>query len=139
MTGLLPGRRNSFVIIPHEHQGAACLEALDLAKKIVELASDKQASDIVMLDLRQISMLADFFVICSASSERQLTALQDGIVDEIRNDAHRRPARREGRSSSGWVLLDYGDVVVHLFSPAERDYYGLEELWSEASPMIRVQ
>jgi ribosome-associated protein len=106
---------------------------------VVDIASEKQASDIVMLDLQRVSMLADYFVICSAGSERQINALQDGILDEIRNTDHRRPARREGRSSSGWVLLDYGDVVVHIFAPAERDYYGLEELWSEASPVVRVQ
>jgi ribosome-associated protein len=115
------------------------LEPLDLARQIVDLASEKQASDIVMLDLRKVSLLADFFVICSASSERQLNAIQDGIVEELRNTEHRRPIRREGTASSGWLLLDYGDVVVHVFAPEEREYYQLEDLWADAPAVVRIQ
>ena len=114
-------------------------EVQDLARQIVEIASDRQASDIVLLDLRRISLLADYFVICSGTSERQITALRDDIVEELRNNAHRRPARREGTPASGWVLLDYGDIVVHIFAPAERDYYQLEELWADAAPIVRIQ
>jgi ribosome-associated protein len=105
----------------------------------VEIASDRQASDIVMLDLRAISLLADYFVICSGTSERQINALQDDIVDKVRNDQHRRPDRKEGDAAAGWILLDYGDVVVHIFAPAERDYYRLEELWVHAPAVVRVQ
>ncbi|MPZ15222.1 MAG: ribosome silencing factor [Chloroflexi bacterium] len=119
--------------------GASRLEAQDLAKQIVEIASEKQASDIIMLDLRPISLLADYFVICSGSSERQITAIQADIVGEVRNSARGKPTRQEGRPSSGWVLLDYGDVVVHIFAPAEREYYRLEEVWAEASPVLRMQ
>jgi ribosome-associated protein len=119
--------------------GADRLEAQDLARQIVDLASEKQASDIVLLDLRKVSLLADYFVVCSGSSERQINAVRDDIVERIRETAHRRPLRREGTASSGWVLLDYGDVVVHIFAPAEREYYRLEELWSDASPVVRVQ
>jgi ribosome-associated protein len=115
------------------------LEPLDLAKQIVDLASEKQASDIVMLDLRKVSLLADYFVICSAQSERQINAIQDDIVEDLRNNAHRRPMRREGTPSSGWVLLDYGDVVIHIFAPEEREYYQLEDLWAEAPAVVRVQ
>ena len=92
-----------------------------------------------MLDLRKVSLLADFFVICSASSERQLNAIQDGIVEELRNAEHRRPIRREGTASSGWLLLDYGDVVVHVFAPEEREYYQLEDLWADAPAVVRIQ
>jgi ribosome-associated protein len=92
-----------------------------------------------MLDLRKVSLLADFFVICSASSERQLNAIQDGIVEELRNTEHRRPIRREGTASSGWLLLDYGDVVVHVFAPEEREYYQLEDLWADAPAVVRIQ
>ena len=115
------------------------LEAADVARLVVDLASEKQASDIVMLDLRQISLLADYFVICSAGSERQMAAVVDEIRTVLRNEHHLRPLREEGKSSSGWILLDYGDVVVHVFAPAERDYYRLEELWSNALPVVRVQ
>jgi ribosome-associated protein len=119
--------------------GADRLEAQDLARQIVDLASEKQASDIVMLDLRKVSLLADYFVVCSGNSERQINALLDDIVDRVRESVHRRPLRREGTASSGWVLLDYGDVVVHIFAPVEREYYRLEELWSDASAVVRVQ
>jgi len=115
------------------------LEAQDLAKQIVDLASEKQASDIVMLDLRNVSLLADYFVVCSGTSERQINAIVDDIVEQVRDNAHRRPLRREGIPSSGWILLDYGEVVVHVFAPAEREYYRLEDLWSDATPVIRVQ
>jgi len=115
------------------------LEAPDVARLIVDLASEKQASDIVMLDLRQVSLLADYFVICSAGSERQMAAVVDEIRTVLRNQHHLRPLREEGKSSSGWILLDYGDVVVHIFAPAERDYYRLEELWANALPVVRVQ
>ncbi len=119
--------------------GADRLETQDLARQIVDLASEKQASDIVLLDLRKVSLLADYFVVCSGNSERQINAILDDIVDRVRDTAHRRPLRREGTASSGWVVLDYGDVVVHVFAPTERDYYRLEELWSDASPVVRVQ
>jgi ribosome-associated protein len=113
-------------------------EAHDLARQIVDLASEKQASDIVLLDLRKVSLLADYFVVCSAMSERQINALLDDMVERLRDNAHRRPLRREGTAASGWVLIDYGDVVVHIFAPAERDYYRLEELWSDATQVVRV-
>ena len=119
--------------------GANRLEAQDLARQIVDLASEKQASDIVLLDLHNVSLLADYFVVCSGNSERQINAILVGIVEPVRDTAHRRPLRREGTPSSGWVLLDYGDVVVHIFAPAEREYYRLEELWSDATPVVRVQ
>jgi ribosome-associated protein len=112
---------------------------LTLAKHIVDVASDKQASDILMLDLRRVSLIADYFVICSGTSERQITAIHDDIVKDLRDNAHTRPMRQEGKASSGWILLDYGDVVVHIFAPAEREYYRLEDLWADAAPVLRVQ
>jgi ribosome-associated protein len=93
----------------------------------------------VILDLRNVSLLADYFVICSANSERQIAAIVDEMIEGLRRVEHRRPLRREGSSSSGWVLIDYGDVIVHVFAPVERDYYRLEELWAEAVPVVRVQ
>lgn len=89
--------------------------------------------------MRAISPIADYFVICSGNSERQLEALDREIVDQLRNTEHIRPSRREGTAESGWVLLDYGDVVVHLFSLSEREFYHLEDLWSAASTVVRVQ
>jgi ribosome-associated protein len=111
---------------------------LDLARRIVELAEDKKAADIVLLDLTGLTTLADYFVICSGGSERQLGAIADGIVEGLRGEGA-RPIGREGLAVSHWVLLDYGSVIVHVFTPPERDFYQLERHWSEAKTVIRVQ
>lgn len=102
------------------------------------IAEDKQASDILLLDLRQVSLIADYFVVCSAASDRQITAIQDEIVARLDREADLTPQHVEGDPSSGWVLLDYGGVIAHIFSPAQRDYYRLEELWSAAQPLVRI-
>jgi len=115
------------------------LNSLALARRIVDIAADRQASDILMLDLRAISPLADYFVICSGASERQIEAIDREIVDKLRRDEHLRPRQREGDAASGWVLLDYGDVVVHIFRPAEREFYQLEALWAAAPTVVRMQ
>ena len=115
------------------------LEAQALARRIVEIASDKQASDIVLLDIRPIATVADYFVVLSTASERQMSALARDFEQTLRNDEGTRPLRVEGQASSGWVLIDYGDVVVHLFSAEQRGFYRLEELWSAAVPLVRMQ
>ena len=111
---------------------------LDLARRIVELAEDKKAADIVLLDLGELTTLADAFVICSGGSERQIGAIADGIVESLRDEGV-KPIGREGTSDSHWVLLDYGSVIVHVFTPPERDYYQLERHWSGARTVLRVQ
>jgi ribosome-associated protein len=121
------------------HDGRRGLDSLALAQRIVDVAADRQASDILLLDLRAISPIADYFVICSGNSERQLEALEREIVGQLRDQEHVRPRQREGSAASGWVLLDYGDVVVHIFSVAEREFYHLEDLWSAAPTVVRVQ
>ena len=78
-------------------------------------------------------------MICSGTSERQIEAIEREIVDQLRRDEHLRPRQREGNAASGWVLLDYGDVVVHIFSASEREFYHLEDLWSAATTVVRVQ
>ena len=112
--------------------------ALALARRIVELAEDKKAADIVLLDLTGLTTLADYFVICSGGSERQLDAIADGIICGC---ATRRssPIGREGTAASHWVLVDFGSVIVHVFTPPERDYYQLEKHWAEAKTILRVQ
>jgi ribosome-associated protein len=92
-----------------------------------------------MLDVRPVSPLADYFVICSGTSERHIEAIDREIVDTLRRDEHVRPRQREGDAASGWVLLDYGDVVMHIFSLGEREFYRIEELWSSATTVVRVQ
>lgn len=111
---------------------------LDLARRIVELAEDKKAADIVILDVASLTTLADAFVICSGGSERQLEAIADGIVEGIRAIGI-RPIGREGVSASHWVLIDFGAIVVHVFTPPERDFYQLEKHWAEAKTVLRVQ
>ena len=111
---------------------------LEVARRIVELAEDKKAADIVLLDLTGLTTLADAFVICSGGSERQLDAIADGIVGGMREEKL-RPIGREGTAVSHWVLLDFGSVVVHIFTPPEREYYSLEKHWAEAKTILRVQ
>ena len=103
----------------------------------MEVASDKKAVDVVLLRTAEITTMADYFVICSGRSERQVGALADGIVDELRDEGV-RPVGTEGVAAARWVLIDYGAVIVHVFAPEERAYYGLERLWSSATQVVRV-
>jgi ribosome-associated protein len=91
-----------------------------------------------MLDIRAVSLIADYFVICSGTSERQLRAISNDIAEKLSELGH-KPLHTEGVPEAGWILLDYGDVVVHIFSPHERDFYRLEEVWSEAQPVLVIQ
>jgi ribosome-associated protein len=111
---------------------------LELARRIVELAEDKKAADMILLELYPLTTMADYFVICSGGSERQLEAIADGIIAGLR-DEKIRPIGREGTAASHWVLIDYGSVIVHIFTPPERDYYGLEKHWAEAKTILSVQ
>jgi ribosome-associated protein len=113
------------------------MEPADLAHRIVDVASDHKAADIVMLRTAEVTSMADYFVICSGRSERQVQALAGTIVDQLRDEGV-RPVGVEGRASARWVLIDYGSVIVHVFAPEEREYYGLERLWSNAAQVVRV-
>src|SRR5207253_7306768 len=115
------------------------VEALSLARAIVDLASDKQASEIVLLDIRGVSLIADYFVICTVGSERQAAAILKDLSAKLLEEFGRKPLHTEGKPDSGWVLLDYGDVIVHVFSPTQRNFYNLEQLWSAATPIVRLQ
>jgi ribosome-associated protein len=109
----------------------------ELGHRIVDIASDKKATDIVLLRTAEVTTMADYFVICSGRSDRQVQALASAIVDQLREEGV-RPLGVEGKGSSRWVLLDYGSVIVHVFAAEERDYYGLEHLWSKAAQVVRV-
>jgi len=104
---------------------------------VVELLSEKQAEDIILLDIGRVASFADYFVIASAATTRQMEALLDSIEDELTKKSV--TVRREGASDSGWVLLDLGDVIVHLFDPSTRAYYRIEELWSRGAAVVRFQ
>ncbi|MEP7360715.1 MAG: ribosome silencing factor [Chloroflexota bacterium] len=113
-------------------------QALNLARRVVELASDKKASDIVLLEIGALTTLADYFVICSGQSERQLRGIIDGIASALRDEGI-KPVGKEGSATAHWMLIDYGSVIVHVMAPPERDYYQLEKLWAEAPLLVRLQ
>lgn len=105
---------------------------------MVEAAGDKQATDIVLLDTRGVCGFADYFVICSGQSERQLKAIGEEIGHTLKK-AGILPRHWEGTIDSGWLLVDFGDVIVHIFAPPQRDYYQLDKLWDKAIPLVRIQ
>ncbi|MCY4106071.1 MAG: ribosome silencing factor [Chloroflexi bacterium] len=112
-------------------------DSLALARQVAAVLEEHKASDIVLLDLRPEGLIADFFVIASGSSARQLRALSEHIQEGARQQAGRRiMLHREGEATSGWILLDYGAVIVHLFLPEQRAYYDLESLWEPATQLL---
>lgn len=115
--------------------GGAALQGDELARRIVDSLVDRQAEDVVLLDLTGLAAFADYFVIATATSERQIGALVDAVVD----GAPGQRARREGGADGGWVLVEVGSVVAHLFSREQRVYYDLEGLWQRAHEVVRVQ
>ena len=86
-----------------------------------------------------MSLIADYFVICTAGSERQTSAILKDLGEKLVEEFDRKPLHTEGAADSGWVLLDYGDVIVHVFSSSQRSFYNLEQLWSAATPIVRLQ
>jgi ribosome-associated protein len=119
-------------------QEPSLTEADDLARKIVDLLTDRQAEEIVLLDIRNLTSFADYFVIATASNPRHMRALVETLDKELRSDGV-SALHQEGERDSGWVLVDYNDVIVHLFSPEERNRYALEDLWEEAKQVVRIQ
>ncbi len=109
-----------------------------MARKAVEAASAKQAIDIVLLDTKRVCSFADYFVICSGDSERQIKTIYEEI-GYILKKAGILPHHHEGTIGSGWLLIDFGDVIVHIFTSFEREYYQLDRLWGQASTVVRIQ
>ncbi|MEO8972573.1 MAG: ribosome silencing factor [Ktedonobacteraceae bacterium] len=114
------------------------LDTALLAKAIVDVASDKKAADIMLLDIRDVTTIADYFVICSGNNLRQIQAIADAINEELGKQGA-NVLHREGTAETGWLLLDFGDVIVHIFGVKEREYYRLERLWSEAKTVVYLQ
>lgn len=122
---------------PHIYGGH--LDASELAHTIVDAIEDRKGENIVMLDLRALSPIADYFVIATADNERQLRALMRA-VDEAATKKHQLSARYiEGKPESGWILMDFSWVIVHLFGRSQRELYRLEQLWSDAPVVLRIQ
>ncbi|MBT9160045.1 MAG: Ribosomal silencing factor RsfS [Chloroflexi bacterium] len=98
---------------------------------------NKQASDILLLDLRDVCRFTDYFVICNGESERQLQAICDEI-DQVLAKEHVSPRRQEGSISSGWIILDLSNIVVHIFSPEQREFYALEKMWDRGATVVKI-
>lgn len=109
-----------------------------MARDIVHALEDKKGEDIVLLDIKDIASFTDYFVICSGTSDRMLDALASAAMDEVRKK-YRKKAKKQGLSRDGWVVVDFGDIVVHLLSPDRRGYYQIEELWEDGKVLLRLQ
>jgi ribosome-associated protein len=104
----------------------------------VEVIADKKGEDVLLLDIQDISILADYFVIGSTTSRRQAKAILEDVKQEAKQAFNIRPLHIEGKATTGWVLMDYGSVVVHLFTPEMRAYYNLEGLWRDGRVVVRM-
>ncbi len=102
----------------------------------MNLVEDKKAENIVLLDLRPDAIIADFFVICTCTSDRQIRALQENLYTGIKETYGKTPLSNEGKPESGWVLMDYGDLIIHLFTREQREFYDLEGFWARASNVL---
>jgi ribosome-associated protein len=111
---------------------------LEIARTVVDALEEKKGENILLLDIHEIAVFADYFVICSGTSERMLQALADAAQEQVKK-SHGVFGRVEGSSSNGWVLVDFGDVILHLFSPERRNYYHLEELWGKGKTLVHLQ
>jgi len=109
-----------------------------MARLVIEMITDTLGSDVLLLDLSQVTLIADYFIIATGDSERQLKAMAGEIVQGLKSGQGVNPLSVEGSGSSGWILIDYGSIVVHLFSRAQRDRYQLEELWRDARTVVRI-
>ena len=114
------------------------LEPVEYARKAVDVASEMQAEDILMLDVSEVSGSADYFVIMSADNRRQMEALAEDLAQTLKQ-AGASLHHREGTADSGWVLLDFGDVLLHLFATEAREYYRVDQLWSKGRTVVRIQ
>jgi ribosome-associated protein len=110
---------------------------LEYAHIAVDFASDKLASDVLMLDMQEVSDFCDYFIIISTDSSRQLSSLAEDLEHELERKGSQRH-HREGTPQSGWMLLDFGDVIIHLFGPDMREFYDLESVWDGATEVVRI-
>ena len=115
------------------------VDSMELARLVLDCIAEKVGVNTVILDIQSVSLLGDYFVISSGESERQIRAIIEEIRFQVKGKLQVIPLRVEGAASSGWVLMDYGSVIVHVFSPAMRDYYRLESLWSDAPVKVKMQ
>ncbi len=113
------------------------MESYELARKIVSILEENKAEDIVLIDVSRQVDITDYFVIANGTSDRMIDALANYVADGIRDDCQIH-ASIQGVTGGGWMLIDYGDVIVHIFSPDRRAYYSLEDLYKESKVLLRV-
>ncbi|NJL36909.1 MAG: ribosome silencing factor [Leptolyngbyaceae cyanobacterium RM2_2_4] len=114
------------------HQSVSDDDSRELALTIAQAADDRKAGDIVLLKVSDVSYLADYFVVVTGFSSAQVRAIARSIEDEVEEKWHRYPSQTEGQAEGSWMLLDYGDVIAHVFMPDEREFYNLEAFWGHA-------
>ncbi len=125
---------------PENHTAWRCfLDSLKLAHLVVDTILEKKGTDITLLDIREQAVFADYFLLCNGDNARQLGALASSIAEEAKKKARILPLGVEGEAESGWLLVDFGDLIVHVFAPEKRAYYNLEELWSQAHRVLEMQ
>jgi ribosome-associated protein len=117
----------------------AKVKAIDLARRLVDAIEEKKGEDILLMDIHAQSVFADFFVLCSGTSERQIKAIVDAVLEAASKQFGVSPAHVEGKPETGWVLMDMGDLIVHVFSPSQRRFYDLESLWKESPVLLRIK
>ncbi|MHB1294263.1 MAG: ribosome silencing factor [Anaerolineae bacterium] len=119
-------------------RGGIPLDLQDVARFITDVLSGRMGADILVLDVSGITIIADYFIIATGDSDRQLKAMSDAVAEQVQSEYSLAPLAIEGTPASGWMLMDYGAIVVHLFSPTQRSRYDLETLWSDARTVVRM-
>jgi len=116
------------------------LDSISLARQILDIVEDKQATNIVLLDVHELTTLADYFLLATVDTLRQAKAIEDELLEKLKLEQNIRPLNMEGvdTGGGGWAVLDYGDVIVHLFTEEMREHYQLESLWSKANIVAKV-
>ena len=128
------------MVLTHQfiNLGGSLLDGRELANLIIESIEDKKGVDVLLLDMREQTTIADYFLLCNSTNERQLRAIAEAVRDDAKQKAGIGGAKVEGDYRSGWVLVDFGDLMVHIFSEEKRSYYNLEELWEDGKVLIRM-
>jgi len=105
---------------------------------IINHLEEKKAENLMLIDISNLTVFTDYFIICSGTSDRMLNALAKSVIEFLHQN-YQLPVNKEGEPRDGWILLDVGDIIVHIFSPEQRDYYKLEDLWSQGKTLLHLQ
>ena len=109
-----------------------------MARTMVNTLEDKKGENLILLDIHEVASFTDYFILANGTSDRMLEALSDALLETAKR-AFQLNGRKEGQPMDGWVVIDFGDIVIHLFSPDQRDYYQLEKLWDRGKVLLRLQ